>query len=134
MSRREFNRPEVVAEVRAAFEDYEAALIRHDVAALHDWFLQRPDTVRFGLAEHNYGADAIAAWRADTIPVDASRRLLRVVIITFGADAASVCAEFESALSPRRGRQSQMWVRRPEGWRIACAHVSEIDAGSLAAE
>jgi hypothetical protein len=128
----EINRSGVIAQVRAAFEDYEAALLRHDVAALNDCFLQRPDTVRFGLAEHNYGAAAIADWRADAAAVDVSRRLLRVVIVAFGDDAASVCAEFESALSPRRGRQSQMWVRRPEGWKIASAHVSEIDAGLIA--
>jgi Protein of unknown function (DUF3225) len=28
----------------------------------------------------------------------------------------------------RRGRQSQTWVRMPEGWRIVAAHVSMLAA------
>jgi len=27
------------------------------------------------------------------------------------------------------GRQSQTWVRLPEGWRIVAAHVSEVPVG-----
>ena len=33
-------------------------------------------------------------------------------------------AEYRRLKSGRRGAQSQVWVRRPEGWRIASAHVS----------
>lgn len=127
----EINRPGVADEVRRAFDQYEAALRRHDVRALDDFFLQRPDTVRFGIAEHNYGAAAIAAWRAATPGVGTGRRLLRVVIVGFGSDCASVSAEFESAQSPLRGRQSQLWVRSLDGWKIASAHVSEVDAELL---
>jgi len=32
--------------------------------------------------------------------------------------------EFVRAGSERIGRQSQTWVRLPEGWRVVAAHVS----------
>lgn len=127
----DINRPEVLAEVRRAFNEYEAALRRHDVPALNAFFVPRPDTVRFGIAEHNYGADAIAAWRRAAAGVGPGRRLLRVVVVGFGPDCASVSTEFESPLSPRRGRQSQLWIRCAEGWKIASAHVSEVDLEHL---
>jgi len=41
------------------------------------------------------------------------------------------CDEGESAQSPRRGRQSQLWVRCADGWKIATAHVSEVDPEQL---
>ena len=37
---------------------------------------------------------------------------------------AVATAEYRRTGSGRRGAQSQVWVRRPEGWRIASAHVS----------
>jgi len=125
------NQSDVLGEVRRAFDEYEAALRRHEVETLNGFFLQRPDTVRFGIAEHNYGAAAIAAWRRQAHCVGADRRLLRVVVVSFGPDCASVSAEFESAQSPRRGRQSQLWVRCADGWKIAAAHVSEVDPEQL---
>jgi ketosteroid isomerase-like protein len=129
----DLNRAAVVREVHAAFEQYERDLRRHDVAALNNWFLARPDTVRFGITEHNYGAAAIAAWRQQAAPVHAARRILRVVITTFGDDTASVCAEFAAPDSPLRGRQTQTWLRHASGWKIIAAHVSLIDPQLLAA-
>jgi hypothetical protein len=35
--------------------------------------------------------------------------------------------EFRRDGSTRVGRQSQTWVRLPEGWRVVAAHVSLID-------
>lgn len=49
-------------------------------------------------------------------------------VTTFGADTASVTTLFHYPDRPLIGRQSQMWVRLPEGWRIVSAHVSEIPA------
>jgi len=121
------NRPAVIAEVRAAFDDYEAALRAHDVTRLNDYFLPRADTVRFGLDEHNFGAAAIAAWRRGAKPVSPDRRIVRVIITGFGDDTASVSAEFQTPDSQLIGRQSQLWVRVAGGWKIAAAHVSEID-------
>ncbi len=124
-----FNLQEVVAEVHAAFHRYEDALRRHDTGALNDFFVQRADTARFGVAEHNYGAAEIGAWRQQSPPVPAQRKLLRLVIVTYGRDAASASAEFSNPESPLLGRQSQTWIRTREGWKIAAAHVSMIDAG-----
>ena len=125
------NRPEVIAEVRTVFDDYEAALRAHDIARLNDYFLPRADTVRFGLDEHNYGAAAIAAWRLGAKPVSPGRRIVRVIVTSFGDDTASVSAEFQTPDSQRIGRQSQLWVRIAGGWKIAAAHVSEIEAVHL---
>jgi ketosteroid isomerase-like protein len=127
IQRGDINADSVLAEVHQCLEQYEAALRRHDLVALDQFFLQRSDTVRYGLAEHNYGAEAISHWRRTATPVSPQRRILRTVITTFGKDAASVGVEFESPDSPLRGRQTQLWVRVEDGWKIASAHVSAID-------
>jgi hypothetical protein len=123
------DRPEVLAEVRAAFERYEAALVRNDVEALNGLFLRSASSVRFGLAEQNYGFEAIAAYRRAAAPVDPARQLLRTVVQSFGDDVACVSCEFAAPSSPHLGRQTQVWVRTEEGWRIAAAHVSLTTAG-----
>ena len=46
------NDPAVLAEVTAAFERYEAALVDNDVAVLDELFLDSPLTVRYGIAEN----------------------------------------------------------------------------------
>ena len=43
--------PEVVAEVRAAFERYEQALVTNDVATLDEMFRNDPRTIRYGATE-----------------------------------------------------------------------------------
>jgi hypothetical protein len=124
-----FNRPDVVAAVRNAFERYEAALLANDVAVLNDFFLRSDGTVRYGLAEENYGFESIAAYRRAAAAVNPERALQRTVISTFGEDLACVSAEFRDPSSPQLGRQTQTWVRTEQGWRIALAHVSLSTAG-----
>ena len=65
--------PEVVAEVRAAFERYETALVTNDVNALDGFFRDDPRTVRYGVNENLYGYGEIAAFRAARSPVASSR-------------------------------------------------------------
>jgi hypothetical protein len=48
------------------------------------------------------------------------------VITTYGRDFATCNTEFRREAVTRGGRQSQSWVRMPEGWRIVAAHVSLI--------
>lgn len=122
------NRPEVVAEVRAAFDRYEAALVGNDVTVLDELFWHAEATLRYGATENLYGYDAIAAFRAARSPAGLARTLTRVVITTFGTDFATANMEFRRAGSDRIGRQSHTWVRFPEGWRIVAAHVSLIPA------
>jgi len=86
--------------VRAVFERYEAALARNDVAALNELFLPSANTVRFGIAEQQYGFEAIAAYRRAAAPVHPQRRLLRTVISAFGSDIA--CVSCNSPILRRR--------------------------------
>ena len=43
----EINLPDVVAEVTAAFERYEAALVTNDIAVLNELFWDSPLTLRY---------------------------------------------------------------------------------------
>lgn len=118
------NRADVVAEVRAAFERYEKALMANDVETLNALFWDSPHTLRYGVWENLYGHAAIAAYRRGVPGGAPQRRNGRTVITTFGRDLATVNREFERIAGGQQGRQSQTWVRLPEGWRIVAAHVS----------
>jgi Protein of unknown function (DUF3225) len=120
----EINIPEVVAEVTAAFMRYERALVSNDVAELDALFWQSPLTLRFGIGENLYGYDAISAFRRDRPAIDLTRRLMNTVITTFGRDLATANTEFQRVGATTTGRQSHVWVRTSEGWRIAAAHLS----------
>lgn len=117
------NDPPIVAEVTAAFLEYERALMEDDIAAMDKIFHNSPSTVRYGVGEVLYGYDEIAAFRRSR-GGSPQRRLGRVEIATYGRDFATADAEFFRDGSGQRGRQSQSWVRFPEGWRVVSAHVS----------
>ncbi|MGF6786836.1 hypothetical protein OKW27_001149 [Paraburkholderia sp. 35.1] len=129
----EVNRPEIVAQVAAAFEAYERALVDNDVETMNALFWDAPETVRYGIAEIQHGGDAILRWRETCVPVPPSRRLHRTVVTTFGGDYATVSTEFTSDTTPLTGRQMQTWARLHEandmfgGWTIVAAHVSLIE-------
>lgn len=118
----EIDLPEVLAEVRAAFQRYEDALNDNDVATLNELFWRSPRTIRYADGE-SYGYDAIGAARAARDPATIGRELLRVEITTYGRDFATASCEFRRR-NGRRGRQQQTWVRTPDGWRVVAAHVS----------
>ncbi|MFN3495446.1 MAG: oxalurate catabolism protein HpxZ [Hydrogenophaga sp.] len=118
------NLPDVVAEVTSAFERYELALVTNDVAVLDELFWNSPHTLRFGATENLYGYDAIRAFRASRPSAGLARTLGKTVITTFGTDCATANTEFFRPGSDRVGRQSQTWVRTPDGWRVVAAHVS----------
>lgn len=120
----EINIPEVVAEVTAAFEHYEKALVSNDIAVLDELFWNSPHTLRYGVTENLYGYNAIATFRKNRSPVNLERELTNTVITTYGRDFATANTEFQRQSSNRTGRQSQTWMRTQEGWRIVCAHVS----------
>ena len=121
--------PEIVAEVREAFSRYEKALVENDVATLDALFKDSPRTIRYGAAEILYGFDEIAAFRAGRSPAGLARSLSRTVVTTYGRDFAVASTLFHRPTTPGRvGRQMQTWVRFPEGWRVAAAHVSLMDA------
>ena len=122
------NRPEIVAEVQAAFDVYEKALTSNDVAVLDASFWNSPHVIRYGGGEILYGAAEIAAFRASRPAAGLMRSLSRTVITTFGTDFATASTLFQRPTAPGKiGRQMQTWVRLPEGWRVVAAHVSVID-------
>lgn len=121
------NDPAVSAEIAALHDAYERALAANDLAALREFFWSSPHVVRFGVAEHLYGSDAIEEYRQNYNPVLTDRKLLRRTIVTLGVETASVMCEISQVVfgQPRHCRQSQVWVRFPEiGWKIIAAHVS----------
>ena len=71
----EIDVPEVVAEVRAAFDRYEKALGDNDVAVLDAIFWKNPRTIRYGGTEILYGYEEIAAFRAARSPAGLAHHL-----------------------------------------------------------
>jgi hypothetical protein len=123
----EIDIPEVKAEVEAAFAEYERALTGNDVATLDRIFLESPLTIRYGMAENLYGHAEIAAFRSARSPAGLERDLERTVITTYGRDMATAWTLFRRpSMQGRIGRQSQVWLRTPDGWRVVAAHVSAI--------
>jgi len=126
--RMEIDLPEVMAEVRAAFERYEKALVSNDVATLDELFRDDPRTVRYGVTENLYGYSEIRSFRAARSPVALGRKLSRTVITTFGRDFAVASTLYERpSAAGRIGRQTQTWVKFPEGWRVVVGHVSLLE-------
>jgi Protein of unknown function (DUF3225) len=123
----EINNARVLAEVERAFEAYEAALTSNDVGTLDALFWRSPHTIRYGGGENLYGFDEIAAFRVARSPIGLARVLERTVITTFGDNMATANTLFRRENAPDKvGRQSQIWVKFPEGWRVVSAHVSLI--------
>jgi len=115
--------PAVLAEVRAVFDRYEAALMANDSAVLDEIFWADPRTVRFGISEILYGHDAIRAFRA-SVRHYAQRVQRRVHIVAFGRDFAATHLEYERVGTGLIGRETKIMARLPEGWRVVSAHVS----------
>lgn len=124
----EINLPDVVAEVTAAFERYETALVNNDIGTLGELFWRDDRTIRYGIGENLYGFAEIAAFRAARSPMGLARRIFRTVITTYGRDFGTASTLFERETVPGKvGRQMQSWARLSEGWRIVAAHVSVIE-------
>ncbi len=120
----DINLPDVLAEVTAEFAKYEEALATNDVAALDEFFWRSPLALRYGVNEILYGHDEIAAFRAARPPQTFQRITDKTVITTYGRDYATTNIHFHRVGGDKTGRQSQTWVRLPQGWRIVAAHVS----------
>jgi hypothetical protein len=120
------NDPATIAELEALYPLYETALMTNDAVALTGMFWTSPHALRFGVTENLYGIDEIAAFRKGRSPVNLQRTIRRLDIVSFGRDYGSITLEFERAADGKItvGRQSQVWVRFPDGWKIVAAHVS----------
>lgn len=121
----DINHPQVHAELTEQFNRYQQALIDYDVAVLNELFWHNSLTVRYGVGEIHYGYDEIAAYRSTCAPEDLKQDVSKSVVTSYGHDAATTNIEFGRA--GRKGRQSQTWIRMPEGWRIVTAHVSFME-------
>ena len=118
------NEPAALAAVIAASDAYEAALQSNDVEGLDFWFWQDERVSRLGVDESLYGFAAIQAFRQARAAHGIARSRLRRQIVTFGRHSATVLVEFRRESDRRIGRQTQTWVRLPQGWRIVMAHIS----------
>jgi hypothetical protein len=123
----DINLVEAKAEVEAAFNRYEQALIGNDIATLDELFWESSLTIRYGIDEVLYGHAEISEFRSARSANGLDRKLSRTVITTYGTDYATTMTLFHRKEPGKLGRQSQTWVRMPEGWRIVAAHVSVID-------
>jgi hypothetical protein len=128
------NDSEVVAELRALYPLYEQALVTNDVEKLVEMFWAGPQVMRFGVTENLYGSEELEAFRKGRSALNLNREVKRLDIVSFGRDFASIALEFErpgarDSIQRIRGRQSQVWVRFSEGWRIVQAHVSLLPPG-----
>ena len=123
------NIPEVVAEVRDKFEQYEQALIDKSIDVLDDTFWDSPYTIRYAMHEHGYGFDAIHQHRvARPSGPGTKEKRIRLEILTLGRNFATVNLEFKVRGQDLIGRQSQTWARFPDlGWKVVSAHVSTTD-------
>jgi hypothetical protein len=116
------NDPDVVAEITKLHEEYETALVTNDVETLTRFFWNSPMALRFGVRENLYGADEIEAFRKARPPLGLDRKILNVRVVAFGSECAVVTMEF--LRQQHHGRQSQVWWKFPEGWKVVSAHVS----------
>lgn len=118
------NSPEIVSEVRAVFDRYEAALTANDVPVLEKLFWNADETTRYGVGENLYGWDEISAFRRGRNTGPFRRALMRTVITTYGRDFATANTEYLREGHDRPGRETKTLLRTPDGWRIVSAHVS----------
>ena len=118
------NLPAVVAEVAEQLERYEDALVNNRLDVLDQLFREAPETVRYGAGENLYGIEQIRAFRNSRPSAGLARTVTKTQITTFGADFAVAHREYVREARP--GRQTQTWVRTPDGWKVVSAHVSPL--------
>jgi len=110
-----------LAAVRAAAHAYEQALVDGDSAAAVGWFDDDPTVSRFGPEGAQHGPEQVAALRAATAPAAAAVWLdERATELADGV----VLHLAELVRGDVTIQRTQVWRRRPAGWRIVHAHVS----------
>jgi len=122
----DINRPDVLAEVQAAYRRYEDALLTADAKTLDELFWSDPRLIRFGAGDIQFGHDAVAALNARR-RLNPERVLTDTVVTTFGSDFATATTLYTDVPEGQIGRQMQSWARMADGWRVVAAHVSVID-------
>jgi hypothetical protein len=123
----EVNLPDVLEELRQAFQSYERALIDNDIEGLNALFWDSELTLRYGVRELLYSHGEIAKFRRERGAVDQRRTLRNTRITAFGRDFGVANTEYLAHATGKIGRQSQTWVRTGQGWKIVAAHVSFLE-------
>ena len=118
--------PSIVAEIIANLDRYDRAIATNDLDALDEMFWRSDKTLRYGPNGSLHGHAAISAFRRGRDIKGVERTRGRTVITAFGENFATADAEYSRPGFPGVSRQSQTWVRLPEGWRIVSAHVSDF--------
>ncbi|WP_172331124.1 oxalurate catabolism protein HpxZ [Mangrovicoccus sp. HB161399] len=120
----ELNLPGPVAELTAACDAYEAALMTNDLDAMDALFWESPLTLRYGVGENLYGIDEIRDFRKARPGGSPQRQVIRREIVTYGEAMGTCNLEFRREGGTKTGRQSQTWLKTPDGWKVVAAHVS----------
>ncbi len=107
------------------FFDYEYALNNNNIDVLNRFFFFHEISVRFGVNESLYGHDSISLFRKSRDPNNAQRILLRNRFIVYDDSVGIVNTEF--IRHKRNGRQTQVWIRVDNSWKILSAHISFIE-------
>lgn len=125
----EIDLPDVPAEVEAAFERSEHALVTNDVAVLNELFWADARTVRYGPKGSLYGRDEILAFRKARPPQGLERTQHRTVITTFGralATAKTGSPARASQGSTGRARHGPAWPKAG-GWSRRMCHSGRTE-------
>jgi len=130
----EINLPGPLKELRETFERYEHALVNNDPAVLEELFWNSPHTLRYGIAENLYGWEEICDYRRRRAQEGGApaRDITRMAMTTYGHDFGTVNIEYRRVENGQTGRQSQTWMRTPQGWRVVAAHVSTAQLTDIA--
>lgn len=114
--------PAIPADLRAAFDAYERAIVANDLDALDAFFAPGPDTLRGDPAGLLVGHDAISGFRSlrGGLP---PRDIADIHYRPLGPDSALLMSvsRFHGG---GRGLQTQVWQRIDDHWLITAAHVA----------
>ena len=118
---KKMNFEEAVEEMNRTYDDIS------DRDRLVDIAKNALDEGNYGVAENLYGWDEICAFRQQRANQGGApqRRITRRALTTYGEDFGTANIEYVRD-SGKSGRQSQTWMRTPEGWRVVAAHVSML--------
>lgn len=113
---------EIPADLRAAFDAYEAAILANDLDALDAAFAPGADTMRGDAAGLLVGHDAISAFRGVRGGVP-PRTIERVEYRPLG-DGVALLVSISRYRGGGTGLQTQVWQLVDGRWLIAAAHVT----------
>lgn len=123
--------PPLPADLRAAFDAYERAIVANDLDALDAFFAPGPDTLRGDTAGLLIGHDAISGFRSlrgGVPPRDIAEIHYRPLSSATEGEStdgdAALLMSVSRFVGGGRGLQTQVWQRIDGRWLITAAHVT----------